>query len=84
MDDLSDLELTALEQKLLEYLMLNRDRFLTRDLILEYLWDSKGEFVNDNTLSVNISRLRDKLKGSTHGQIVTKRGLGYKWTKQTS
>ncbi len=83
-DDLSDLELTALEQKLLEYLMLNRDRFLTRDLILEYLWDSKGEFVNDNTLSVNISRLRDKLKGSTHGQIVTKRGLGYKWTKQTS
>ena len=83
-DDLSDLELTAIEQKLLEYLMINRERFLTRDLILEYLWDSKGEFVNDNTLSVNISRLREKLKNSSHGQIVTKRGLGYKWTQQTN
>ncbi len=77
-------ELTAVEQKLLEYLMLNKEQFVTREQILAYLWDSKGCFVNDNTLSVNISRLRDKLKASDIGQIVTKRGMGYKWTEQTS
>ncbi len=73
-------ELTALEQKLLQYLMENRGQYLTRDQILRYLWDVKGVFVNDNTLSVNISRLREKL-GEGHGKIVTKRGLGYKWTE---
>lgn len=77
-------ELTAVEQKLLEYLMLNKEQFVTREQILAYLWDSKGCFVNDNTLSVNISRLRDKLKASDIGQIITKRGMGYKWTEQTS
>lgn len=82
--ELPDIELTAVEQKLLEYLMLNRERFLTREQILAYLWDSNGCFVNDNTLSVNISRLRDKLKNSGKGQIITKRGIGYKWTEQTS
>ncbi len=76
----STLELTAVEQKLLDYLMANRDQYLTREQILEHLWDTKGCFVNDNTLSVNISRLREKLKDSGRGQIVTKRGLGYKWT----
>lgn len=79
-----EIELTALEQKLLEYLMLNKERFLTREQILEYLWDSKGCFVNDNTLSVNISRLREKLRNSSCGQIITKRGMGYKWTEQTN
>lgn len=81
---LPDIELTAVEEKLLEYLMQNRGRFLTREQILAYLWDSKGCFVNDNTLSVNISRLRDKLRDSGKGQIITKRGVGYKWTEQTS
>lgn len=74
-----EMELTAVEQKLLDYLKLNHDRYLTREQILDYLWDCKGVFVNDNTLSVNISRLREKLKKSGGGQIVTKRGLGYKW-----
>ena len=59
--DVPEMELTAVEQKLLSYLMMNREQYLTRDQILEYLWDSKGSFVNDNTLSVNISRLREKL-----------------------
>ncbi len=77
------LELTALEQKLLSYLMQNKERYLTREQILHYLWDVKGCFVNDNTLSVNISRLREKLKGTAYGKIITKRGLGYKWTEQT-
>lgn len=79
--DVPQLDLTALEQKLLNYLMQNRGQFLTRDQILEYLWDSKGSFVNDNTLSVNISRLREKLNNAEGcGTIVTKRGIGYKWT----
>lgn len=79
-----EMELTAVEQKLLSYLMLNREQYLTRDQLLEYLWDSKGIFVNDNTLSVNISRLREKLSRTTgSGRIVTKRGMGYKWTEQT-
>ncbi len=82
--EVPDMELTAVEQKLLEYLMLNREHFLTREQLLAYLWDSKGCFVNDNTLSVNISRLRDKLKEHGRGQIITKRGVGYKWTEQTS
>lgn len=77
----TDLELTALEQKLFEYLTMNKERFVTREQILAHLWDCKGEFVNDNTLSVNISRLREKLKDSDNGQIITKRGLGYKWTQ---
>lgn len=77
-------ELTAVEQKLLEYLMLNKEQYVTREQILQYLWDSKGCFVNDNTLSVNISRLREKMKTVCCGQIVTKRGMGYKWTQQTS
>ena len=82
--EVPEIELTALEQKLLSYLMLNRGQYLTREQILAYLWDSKGEFVNDNTLSVNISRLREKLsKAKNCGSIVTKRGMGYKWTEQT-
>ncbi len=76
-----EMELTAVEQKLLDYLKLNHGHYLTREQILDYLWDCKGVFVNDNTLSVNISRLREKLKKSGGGQIVTKRGLGYKWTE---
>ena len=82
--EVPEIELTAVEQKLLGYLMLNREQYLTREQILVYLWDSKGIFVNDNTLSVNISRLREKLaKTSGCGRIVTKRGMGYKWTEQT-
>ncbi|MBR6761878.1 MAG: response regulator transcription factor [Oscillospiraceae bacterium] len=76
-------ELTAVEQKLLEYLMWNKGRYLTREQILAFLWDSKGCFVNDNTLSVHISRLRDKLKTADCGRIITKRGLGYQWTDST-
>ncbi len=80
--ELLEAELTAVESKLLDYLISNRGHYLTREQILDYLWDCKGIFVNDNTLSVNISRLREKLK--KFGQIVTKRGLGYKWTDQTN
>ena len=75
-------ELTATEQKLLDYFRANANRYVTREQILAALWDAKGCFVNDNTLSVHISRLRDKLRTANCGQIQTKRGMGYRWTAQ--
>lgn len=81
--DMPDLDLTAAEQKLLHYLMQNAGHYVTREQILAALWDSGGSYVNDNTLSVHISRLRDKLQAAQFGQIRTKRGLGYQWTEQS-
>lgn len=75
-----DIELTAIERGLLEYFRQNRGRILTREQILARLWDSRGEFVNDNTLSVRINRLRAKLeKSGSGGRIITVKGVGYKW-----
>ena len=73
-------ELTAIERELLGYFRLNKNRILTRGQILSRLWDSRGEFVEDNTLSVRINRLRAKLeKSGAVGRIVTVKGVGYKW-----
>ena len=79
---LPDLDLTATEQHLLDYFRSNAGRYVTREQILAALWDAKGCFVNDNTLSVHISRLRDKLRAADCGLIQTKRGMGYRWTAQ--
>lgn len=79
-DIADDTELTAIERELLAYFRLNKNRVLTREQILSRLWDSRGEFVGDNTLSVHINRLRTKLeKSSANGRIVTVKGVGYKW-----
>ena len=69
--------LTKIEARLLEILRENSGRTISRNHILEQLWDSKGEFVDNNTLSVHIRRLRSKI-GAEH--ITTIRGMGYKWT----
>ena len=69
--------LTATEQRLFKYLMMNKGRVLTRQQLLSYMWDSKGEFVSDNALSVAVTRIRGKLDG--RGRIVTVKGVGYKW-----
>lgn len=75
-------ELTEIERRLLDYFRLNKNRILTREQILEQLWDKQGEFVNDNTLSVRINRLRTKLeKAGVSGKIQTVKGVGYKWTE---
>ena len=74
-----DMSLTAAEEKLLHLLTVHPGQYLTREQILEALWDSRGSFVNDNTLSVHISRLREKLSAAGFGEIRTKRGLGYCW-----
>ena len=68
--------LTALEYRLLHILLENNGRTLPRNLILERLWDADGNFVNDNTLTVTMRRLRKKLNDTRH--IVTIRGIGYR------
>ena len=68
------LELTALEYKLLSLLMQNVGRVVTRELIFEKIWDVSGNFVNDNTLTVYIKRIRKKLDADI---IKTVKGMGY-------
>ncbi|MDR0434997.1 MAG: response regulator transcription factor [Gracilibacteraceae bacterium] len=70
------LELTALEYRLLLTFANNKGRILSRLQILEYIWDAAGSFVEDNTLTVYIKRLREKLGGAA--KIETVRGLGYR------
>lgn len=73
--------LTSVEYKLLLILTQNNNVVLSRTKILEKLWDVTYDFVNDNTLTVYIKRLREKIEGdSTNPKyIITVRGLGYKW-----
>lgn len=76
-----EVSLTPIEYKLLANFMKNPNQVLSRSNILESLWDTGGEFVDDNTLSVYIKRLREKIEdnSSTPIYIKTVRGLGYKW-----
>ena len=67
--------LSAMEYKLLLIFVNNRKQLLTRDQILDTLYDDLGEYVSDNTLTVYIKRLRDKL-GTDF--IETVRGIGYR------
>ena len=71
--------LTALEYRLLLTLILNQGRVLTRSQILASIWDVDEDFVNDNTLTVYIKRLREKLEDDPQNPalIKTVRGLGY-------
>jgi len=73
--------LTSVEYKLLLILIQNNNMALSRIMILEKLWDITYDFVNDNTLTVYIKRLREKIDvDSTHPKyILTVRGIGYKW-----
>lgn len=82
----NEINLTPIEYKLLVTLMQNPMKTLTRSLILEKLWDVGGEFVDDNTLSVHIRRLREKLEDnpSDPKYITTVRGFGYKWNNELS
>ena len=75
-----DLHLSALEYRLLLVLFNNRGRILSRSQLLEAIWDIAGDFVNDNTLTVYIKRLREKLEEDPQNPeiIKTVRGLGYK------
>lgn len=72
------LHLTAGEYRLLEYLMENKNRTLTRSMILGELWDREGNYVEDNALTVLMRRLREKLGPEGQQIIRTVRGVGYK------
>lgn len=73
-------ELTALEYKILVMLFQNQGRIMTREQILDKIWDIAGNFVNDNTLTVYIKRIREKIEEDpVKPQIIkTVRGIGYK------
>ena len=71
------IELSKNELKILIYLLKNKGTIVTRDDIISYLWDN-NEYVDDNTLTVNINRVRSKLeKLDLENVILTKRGQGY-------
>ncbi len=75
------LDLTGAEYRLLCLLVRNAGRVMTRDAILNELWDSTGDFVDSNTLSVYVRRLREKVEtDASHPQhLITIRGFGYEW-----
>ena len=73
--------LTSAEYKLLLILIQNENIVLSRNQILEKLWDVTYDFINDNTLTVYIKRLREKIEDNSSDPkfIITVRGMGYKW-----
>ncbi|MBO5087334.1 MAG: response regulator transcription factor [Lachnospiraceae bacterium] len=74
-----EIVLTAMEYKLLLIFIRHRGKNLSRQQILGEIWDEAGDFVNDNTLSVYIKRLRKKLGDSEESQLIqTVRGIGYR------
>lgn len=75
-----DLYLSALEYRLLLMFLNNRGAVLSRTQMLESIWDIAGEFVNDNTLTVYIKRLREKIEDDPQNPAIIKtvRGLGYR------
>lgn len=76
--DNEELKLTKLEYKILVNLFSNKNRLITREEILNDIWDIAGNFVNDNTLTVYIKRIREKIDDKEGKIIETVRGLGYR------
>lgn len=76
-----EIELTVVEYRLLCLLMQNPNNVLTRAILLDKLWDGSGSFVDDNTLSVYVRRLRSKIEDDPENPmyLLTARGVGYKW-----
>ena len=75
-----EIPLSALEYRLLVVFLNNRGRLLSRNRLLEEIWDAAGDFVNDNTLTVYIKRLREKIEDDPQNPTIIKtvRGLGYR------
>ncbi len=74
------LPLSKKELQLLVYFMENARQVLTKEQILEHVWDADGQFVDENTLPVTLSRLKGKLGGT---YIRNVRGIGYIWTEES-
>ena len=73
------LPITPNEYKLLRTLTENAGQILTRQVLLERLWDSDGNFIDDHTLTVTMNRLRAKIEAPSRTYIQTVRGMGYIW-----
>lgn len=75
-----EVPLSALEFKLLSALLARRGRLMTRGKLLEEIWDIDGDFVNDNTLTVYIKRIREKIEDDPQAPAIIKtvRGMGYR------
>ncbi len=69
--------LTQTEFRVLSLMLKSGGRVVSREQLLRHIWDDGGQFVDDNTLSVHISRLREKIGA---GRLRTVRGVGYRWT----
>lgn len=76
-----EISLSKLEYRLLLYLLENKNHILSKEQILEKIWDSDGRYVDHNTVSVNISRLRAKIEDDASDPvwIKTVHGIGYIW-----
>lgn len=76
-----EIPISATEYRLLYFLMTNAGQVLSKEQILSSLWDNEGNFVNENTLPVNISRLRAKLEDDSKKPHIIKtiHGIGYIW-----
>ena len=70
--------MTKLEYKILSIMMNSPGKLFTREEILANIWDASGNFVNDNTLSVTIKRIREKIQDKDASILKTIRGLGYR------
>ena len=77
MKDGKEIVFTSLEYKILVMMFSNPNVLITREQILDKIWDIAGNFVNDNTLTVYIKRIREKLDDKEGKIIKTVRGLGY-------
>lgn len=78
-----EIALSKTEFKLLKYLMINNNQIITKEQLLSELWDIEGEFIDPNTIAVNIRRLREKIEDnpSEPKYIKAVRGVGYIWVK---
>lgn len=76
----AEIALSALEYRILLVFLSNRGRLLSRARLLDEIWDASGDFVNDNTLTVYIKRLREKIEDDPQDPqfIKTIRGMGYR------
>lgn len=74
------LAITPNEYKLLRVFTENAGRIITRQSLLERLWDQDGHFIDDHTLTVTVNRLRAKIEDESHAYIKTVRGMGYIFT----
>ena len=79
-----ELDLSLTEYRILKYFLENKNQVLLKEQILSHVWDNGGKFVEENTLMVNIRRLRTKVeKDASHPEYIkTVQGMGYLWEER--